>query len=394
MAEQQTAIVQQETDVGAVAQLPRDLAIIKMDNDSMMALAAAHERDYGKVLQSVASQMAAYPTFAEDAVFTKPAGKDKNGKMKYVHNLSIRAAEALAEAYRYCKVRADVTILDQDTVRVEASFTDFQTGRVWQDAGIVSKVYTTYKGGTSRYSDDRFYNVVVKAEKSKHIRECIIRSVPPGLRSELIARVDAQLGEFLDATTQDRIVSQFRAKGVTTEMLESLMGKSLGAFRTKDRTLLAGIWRALEDGETTVAEAFGENGGKKTDAEIEAGLRKKPEPPPAPANETMTEGAPPTTQPEGAMAVQAPLPPEPPPAAESPVQADLASPTASEGPIGKTSDLYGAIIKAYNALGTMWQAQIRKECGIKTITIVATWDQTAANNVLDAIEAKLAEAAT
>lgn len=392
MTEHKTEIIQQQHEATAVSQLPHDLAVIKMENESMMALAAARPRDYAEVLESVKGQLAAYRSFAQEAVYNKPVGKDPNtGQMRYARGLSIRAAEALAEAYRYCKVRSDVTPIDADTVRVEACFTDFQSGRVWQDSGIVSKTYKKRNGTIARHSDDRFYNVVVKAEASKRVRECIMRMIPPGLRSELVICVDAQLSEFLDESTQAAIIAQFANRGATVPMLEGLIGKSLDHFTREDRGTLVGVWNALEAGETTVAEAFGTNGdSQKSDAEIEASLRKEPpKPPPPPANETMTRGAsPPTTESEAAMALQAP--PDAPPKAEVPAQAATAPPAEPEKPIGKASKTWGIIRRAYEALPEEAQTEIRGELQFGSVDELAVWTKKDAAYALERLAAKKA----
>lgn len=246
--------------IEAGAQLPRDLAIIKMENDSIMAMAAARPRDYAKVLGDVKAQLATYKSFAQEAIYNKPVGKDVNGRQKFARNLSIRAAEALAEAYGFNRVRTYVEPIDEHTVRVEAVFTDFQSGRIWSDSGILSKLYKARNGKTMRHPDDRFYNVVVKAEASKRIRECILRSIPPGLRSELELCVDEQLDKFLDEKTVEKIVAQFSGKNVTADMIEKMLGKRLTALSQEDRATLLGIWNSINDGETTVEEVFGVNG--------------------------------------------------------------------------------------------------------------------------------------
>lgn len=391
MAEQPKEMARTETDVGAVAQLPHDLAVIKMENDSMMALAAARPRNYAEVLASVKSQLAAYKSFAQEAIYNKPVGKDRDTKkMRFARGLSIRAAEALAEAYRYCKVRSDVTPIDDDTVRVEASFTDYQSGRVWQDSGIVSKTYKTWSGKVGRHSDDRFYNVVVKAEASKRIRECILRMIPPGLRSELVLCVDEQLDAFLDDSTVDKIIAEFSKRGVTLEMIEQLLGKRRTSFTKEDRASLVGIWNAIKDGETSVAEAFGENGGTNaTDAAIADSLRKKPAPPPpAPATETMTKGPPLQAAPTASG------PPSTPAAPESLTEPAPVASAASEQPIGQDSDLYQEIKNAFVKLNTEDQGKVRADLKIATIRTVATWNMADAMDALATIEAKLPEPET
>lgn len=245
--------------IEAGARLPRDLAIIKMENDSIMAMAAAAPRDYAAVLEKVKSQLVTYKSFAQEAIYNKPVGKDQQGRKRFARNLSIRAAEALAEAYGFNRVRSYVEPIDADTVRVEATFTDYQAGRIWSDSGILSKLYKDRDGRMQRTPDDRFFNVTVKGEASRRIRECILRSIPPGLRSELMLCVDEQLDQFLDDKTVQKIVAQFSAKSVTADMIERLLGKRLDSFTKEDRAALLGLWNSIDDGESTVAEVFGEN---------------------------------------------------------------------------------------------------------------------------------------
>jgi hypothetical protein len=245
----------------ATQDLPRDLAIMRMENDNIQALAAARPRDHAVVLAEMQRQIEAYPSFAKAAIYNKPVGKDPDtGIMKYARGLSIRAAEGLAEAYGYCRVRADVEEVDDNKVKIEASFTDYQKGRIWQDAGFVSKYYKTKNGGMRRLNDDRFYNVVVKAEKSKLIREVICRSVPPGLRSEVESLAEEMIDRLLDDKTMDKVVAAFATIDVTLEQLERVVGRTRKAGWTKeDRRLLQGIWTAIDSEETTKSEVFGES---------------------------------------------------------------------------------------------------------------------------------------
>lgn len=246
-------------DMG-LQQMPRELAIIKIENDSMMAMAALKPRDYAVVLADLKSQLENFKSFAQQAMYAKPVGKDRDtGKMKYARGLSIRAAEAIRCSMGHNKIRCSVTIIDADTVKIEATFTDFASGSIWQDETFVSKNYTSYQGKTLRHKDDRFADVVVKAAKSKCVREVILRSMPPGLRSELELLADKQIESFLDDSTVQKLVASFSTKNVTVEMLENHLGKKIDVLVTEDRKILAGIWTALEQEETTVAQTFGED---------------------------------------------------------------------------------------------------------------------------------------
>lgn len=276
-----TATPTQDADIVAesfmdMRHLPRDLAIVKIENDSMMALAAARPRDYPAVLADVRSQIETFPSFARQAMYSKPVGKDyKTGKMKYARGLSIRAAEAIRCSMGHNKIRCSVTPVDLDTVKVEATFSDFASGSIWQDETMVSRLYQTraYPNNPSktvRHAEDRFNDVVIKAAKSKCVREVILRSMPPGLRSELELLVDEQLDSFLDDSTVQKLVASFAGKGVTEEMIANHIGKKMGDFNKADRATLLGVWNALEQEETTVAQAFGEDDAPQTSAPPQA----------------------------------------------------------------------------------------------------------------------------
>ena len=252
-----------------------ELLQMRMENETMMAECRVRPRNHESIKAELIEQLRAYPSFARDAIYNKPVGRDEHGVMKFARNLSIRAAEAIAEAYGYCRIRSDVTVVDEDTVRIEASFIDYQKCRCWQDAGLLSKFYKTKQGRIARIPDDRFFNLVVKAEVSKRIREVITRSVPPGLRSELFEMAERQIDELLDDKTMDKILGQFSSKGVTLDQIETHIGRTRKAGWTKgDRRNLLGVWNAIKDGETTVAEAFEDGADPEGDA-LAAQLRAK-----------------------------------------------------------------------------------------------------------------------
>ena len=260
--------------VTALAQLPRDLAVLKMENDSIMAFAVAHPRDYGEVLADIKTQLSTFKAFAKEAVYCRPVGKDQDGHTKYARGLSIRAAEALAAAYKYNRARIEITPIDDEHARVEATFVDFATGRMWQDARVVSRTYTGRDGKQRKHNVDRFFNVVCGAEGSKRLRECITRSVPPGLRAELILCANEQVDSFLDDSTVGKLFAEFANIGVTQDMLEALIGKRWDSFDKEDRRTLLGVWNSIKDGESTVQEVFGANG----DAELKRPQAKQTKP--------------------------------------------------------------------------------------------------------------------
>ena len=254
-----------------VVRINPEVELIKVENDTITSLAMMKPRDHRAVMRDLCDQIEAYPTFAESVLYAKPIGKDKSGRMQFARGLSIRAAEAIASAWGYNRVELRVTMLDDDRAEVTAKFIDLQTGRIWSDTSIVSKLYSRAGGGVARHSDDRFWQIVVPAEKSKRIREAIIRSVPPGVRSELQTMAERQVAKLLSNETVQKIVDSFAGLGVSLAQLENLLSKPIDrGWTVEDRTTLMQVYTAIRDGETTVGESFGAN--RKEVEKISGGL--------------------------------------------------------------------------------------------------------------------------
>jgi hypothetical protein len=277
-----------------IASLPPHLAIMKMDNDNITSLAAAHPRDMAQIKRELEITLTEFPGLAEEAIYSKPVGKvvdvkckcgdrfeqavtrnndaytcprcgnaqhERNAiskpRQKFARGLSVRAAETLAEAYGYNRTRSGVTPINDDTVKVEATFVDYQRGRIWQDDMILSKWFRGRNGAMTRIADDRFYGLTVKAEKSKLIREVVIRSVNPGLKAWFEARCESIQEELLTDGKIDALVRGFAEFHVTLPMLETLIGRTREqGWTVKDRKQLIAVGTALRDNETTVAEVF------------------------------------------------------------------------------------------------------------------------------------------
>jgi hypothetical protein len=273
-----------------------DLLRVRMENAAIMSECRARPRSMVAIKAALADQLEAFPELAVDAIYQKPVGKDEGGRQKLVEGLSIRAAETIAECYGYNRVRCEVTLLDPagDKVKVEASYTDYQNGRVWEDAGIVSRYYKGRDGKMNRSPDDRFFGVVVKAEASRRIREVILRSVNAGLKAWFENECRRIQSKLLDEDALKKILKAFDSIGVALEQLEALLDrpKAMG-WTVREYQVLQGVWVAIRDGETSKEEVFGEkpkpqseppkpNGGGVTVGDLTGGNGQKPQTTPAP----------------------------------------------------------------------------------------------------------------
>jgi hypothetical protein len=191
-------------------------------------------------------------------VYRRPVGKEEgSARQKIAEGLSIRAAEALAEAYGYNRVRGDVTRLDANTAKVDATFTDFGTGRIWQDGRIVSQVATKRDGSQYRINDDRFSDIVCGAAKSRAIREVIVRSVNPALKAWFENECRKITATLMTEERMNEMVSAFAGFGINLAQLEALLGRarSLG-WTTSERVKALEIFNALKANETTTADVL------------------------------------------------------------------------------------------------------------------------------------------
>lgn len=230
---------------------------MRMENEIMISECRARPRDFEAIKAELLENLQAFPALAQEAIYVKPVGKGDDGQMKYAEGLSIRAAEVLAEAYGYNRVRADVTPIDDDKVKIDATFSDFQKSRIWQDGGILSKWYKSSGGGMKKVPDDRFYSVVVKAESSRRVREVILRSINSGLKAWFEAECRKLNDKSLTPDEIKSIIGHFRDKGVSLEQLSAFIGREPDmGWTSNDKQMLLGIWNAIKTGETTVQEAF------------------------------------------------------------------------------------------------------------------------------------------
>lgn len=265
-------------NVAGAAELPEGLALMKIETEAIMAVAARRERKPAEIVAKLQEQVRLFPAFAEQALYSRPVGKEgvcvscrrvqadykaracescgANVMQRpiFATGLSIRAAEAIAEAYGFNSVRTTATPMGPDMVNVTAVFLDYQNGRRWEKNALVSRRQKRRDGSFYTLSDERFA-LLCDATASKVIREAIVRSVPPGLRAAL--ETACRNSVRLDSEKVAKIVAAFAARRVPQDRLEQFLGRPAPEWTNEDRIKLLELDTALRDGETTVEEVFG-----------------------------------------------------------------------------------------------------------------------------------------
>jgi len=281
-----------EMAVQAAAALPDKLAIVKMENEAIMAMATARPLDYRVVLADLKAQLEVSPRFAEEAIYEKPVGKDDSGQMKYARGLSIFAAEAVASSMGFSRTRRAVSFIagQPDVVEICSTFTNFRNGTINEIVKVVSRKYKARGGAIAYHPEDRFFDIVVTAAQSKATREAILRAMPPAIRLELERMVEETLATFLDPATIKKLLDYFGTLKVSPAQVEGLIGKRADAFNQQDRSRLLGIVNALKQGETTAEEVFGTAAEATTEAKTTSLRDKLARTPQAPAEPEQPEG--------------------------------------------------------------------------------------------------------
>lgn len=331
----------QNTDanqIQAMTAMPTDMALLKMENDQIFAVAKAQPRDPAKIVKQLYDLIEAYPAAAAGAVYSKPVGtvmevtcgkcgiryqvqkveKDtaciacdstEHGKVrpvkKFAEGLSIRAAETIRSVYGYTRLATKTELIEDDKVRVTGTVVDYASGNITSDERIVSPWYKSKGGQMTKTPEDRFLNVMVKAEKSKLRRDIILDNTPAIVKTAFRDMCEAKNGLLVTPEEiEQKILPAFATFGITPQHLDLIIGTPRSAGWTEDHRLqLRKILVGLKQDETTVRELLdGMDGEKQKSSPVpQAGasindLAGKPENGKQPAAKT-TEAAKPPAEP-------------------------------------------------------------------------------------------------
>jgi hypothetical protein len=281
--------------IDAMAGMPPNMALLKMENEQIFAVAKAQPRDPMKIVGQLQQLIDAYPAAADEAIYSKPVGTvtevvcpnskcgiryevnqlnqetacpacetkpiGKQGLQtrkvkKFAEGLSIRAAESIRSIYGFTRLATTMETVEDDKVRITGTLVDYSAGNLTSDERVVSPWYKARGGGMTKTPEDRFYNVVVKAEKSK-LRRDIILDNTPGIVKALFRDACEQKMRDLVApeVIKQKVIPAFAEYGITPEHLDKLVGKpaKLG-WNEEERLGLRKILNALKNEETTARE--------------------------------------------------------------------------------------------------------------------------------------------
>jgi len=253
----------------------RGETIVKLENSTQMSIAIQRPRDEKKILTDCLKELDLYPSMAEEAIYNKPVGKDDKGKMKYAEGLSIRAAESIGNRWDNSSFGVEIVAEDEESASIAAVWLDYERNTRHIAMQRVSKFYKSKTGQIIRHSPDRF-DLVLKANGSKNLREIILRSLPAGLKKEYEIKARNILKGGSLPGQRMAVVNRFADLGVIQRKIEEFQGKGKDEWTREDVIELAGLANAIRDGETSIEETFGgKESSKKEDPQVKSGLQPK-----------------------------------------------------------------------------------------------------------------------
>ena len=241
------------------------------------------------------------PAIAEQCLYSRPGGgRQKNPQTGEWEDVpitgpSIRLAEIAAQAYGKVFITTRRIYEDQSRVLQAATAYDLENVVVFSSDVMVDKTVERRSArqgqrvlgmretstGNTVYLIEASADEVrqkVAAERSKLIRDNVLRLIPRGIVDEVITRVKEVCASDAardPAAAKKKIFDRFAGLGITPEMLKEYLDRSLDLLTAKDVAELTFIYNGLKQGDfvwpdlmaTKAAEAEGEpktEAGKKS----------------------------------------------------------------------------------------------------------------------------------
>jgi hypothetical protein len=246
----------------AAALVSQGHAVLRIENDSMLQVATQRPRDEQAVVTGALRELDLIPEEAGKAFYSIPYRErqpDGSTKVVKVEGPSVKTAMALARRWGNCTTGARVLNEDKEGFDLEGVFIDLESNFRVSRPFRVSKWYKPRAGGAQLLSVDR-QQQAVQAGASKALRNAILAGLPAYLVSAYEKKARALVAGNLDAAadkkTVDAVLRAFEKWQVTEEQLATYTGLPVAGWTGTEVADLRGLWNAINDGQTSVEEAF------------------------------------------------------------------------------------------------------------------------------------------
>ncbi len=197
-------------------------------------------------------------TLAETAHYLFPRGGTE------IEGVTIRLVEAIAR--RFGNMQYDLIEVSRDAAEstMVAYAWDLETNVMARQEWKVRHIRDT-REGSRNLTDERDIYEATANSGSRRLRACILRLLPGDLVEACSERCKLTLkqakGKIEDAVP--RMLEQLGSLGITPEMIETRLKKSIKAIAYQDLVSLGNVYNSIKDGMGTVEDYFKDE--KKTE---------------------------------------------------------------------------------------------------------------------------------
>lgn len=280
-------------------------AIQRTQTQYTAAIVVQKPRDRKAIQKAVLEEAA----LAGEDFFYSWTTQNKDGSRGLVEGISIEGAMIMARNYGNCAIPTDLAVDAPTHWVICATFVDLETGF------NVPRLFRQRKNQTAggRMDRDRAQDIAFQIGQSKAQRNAIDKAMPTWLKEAALAAAKAAAeGKYKDLpVSAKKAVAAFAKWDVTQAQLEEKLGLKLEHWTARDLVSLEGLYRAIRDRQTTIADEF-----PKEEPQPSAAPEKQAESPsafssveqPSPAEEAKAEGAPAPAAPDAPMPAEGPKP--------------------------------------------------------------------------------------
>ena len=238
--------------------------------DTQITTAKTYPRNIDRAMQNVIALVSKDKDIAKTCVYALPrAGKEIQGA-------SVHLARLIASEYQ--NMRIDARIVEIGDTMVTAQAVAFDLEKNWAIRTEVKRRITDRNG--QRYQDDMIV-VTCNAALSIASRNAILQVIPaPIINKVYTSALKAITG---DLSTEQKLIKRrnevlnafaINLNVTETEILSLLELETINQIKEQQIVTLIGLANAIQDGDTTVAEAFGRNAQSSTTKETKAKVKE------------------------------------------------------------------------------------------------------------------------
>jgi hypothetical protein len=228
---------------------------------NLIRIARQYPRQEATILRESLDELALVPSEAVRSFYSIPYRDNQTGNTVKVEGLSYNAAVSLIRRWGNCTVGAHLLSEDEDGWDLAGYFLDFQSN-VRLVRPFRSSKWEKRRNGPAVKLDAQRELMAFQRDVSKAIRNASLAGLPPYLKAQYWSKARQLAGSGADQSAQGRatIVGNVRAAferwSVTPAMLEQYVGVPIAEWSAEHIGDLRGLWNAINDGQTTVEQAF------------------------------------------------------------------------------------------------------------------------------------------